>query len=153
MLGGSGWLNDQRKIGLGLTAFGFLFTCLGVLFFFDRGLLAMGNILFLAGMTMTIGIQATLQFFSRRKNRKGSAFYLGGATLVIVGWTIIGLAIEAYGFWLLFCEFFPVILQYTRKMPFLGRALDLPVFKMVFNKVAAMGGLPTTMTDANGRSR
>lgn len=62
---------------------------------------------------------------------QGSAFYLGGATLVIVGWTIIGLAIEAYGFWLLFCEFFPVILQYTRKMPFLGRALDLPVFKMV----------------------
>lgn len=28
------------------------------------------QLLFLAGMTITIGVQATMQFFSRRKNRK-----------------------------------------------------------------------------------
>lgn len=32
------------EIGLGLAAFGFLFTVLGVMLFFDRGLLAMGNV-------------------------------------------------------------------------------------------------------------
>jgi hypothetical protein len=35
---------------------------------------------------------------------QGSAFYLGGCVLVVVGWTVIGLCLEIYGFWLLFCE-------------------------------------------------
>lgn len=32
------------EIGLGLTAFGALFGFVGVIFFFDRGLIAMGNV-------------------------------------------------------------------------------------------------------------
>ena len=32
------------EIGVGLTAFGALFTGLGVMLLFDRGLLAMGNV-------------------------------------------------------------------------------------------------------------
>ena len=32
------------EIGVGLTALGFLFTVLGVIFFFDKSLLAMGNV-------------------------------------------------------------------------------------------------------------
>lgn len=62
---------------------------------------------------------------------QGSAFYLSGAGLVIIGWTIIGLLIEAYGFWLLFCEFIPVVLQYSRRVPFLSKILDVPGLKMV----------------------
>ncbi|KAL0023919.1 hypothetical protein WJX77_000278 [Trebouxia sp. C0004] len=76
--------DDRRKIGVGLTAFGLLFTFLGVLFFFDRGLLAMGNLLFLAGVATTIGPRATLRFFMRRKNLKGSVCFLVGVTLILV---------------------------------------------------------------------
>ena len=47
------------------------------------------------------------------------------------GWTIVGLLIEAYGFWLLFCEFFPTVLQFFRQVPILNRLLNLPFVKTV----------------------
>jgi len=37
-------MDDWRKIGIGLSTAGALFTILGVLLFFDKGLLAMGNV-------------------------------------------------------------------------------------------------------------
>ncbi|KAI7843099.1 hypothetical protein COHA_003270 [Chlorella ohadii] len=137
-------LDDKRKIGVGLTGLGFLFFLLGVLFFFDRGLLAMGNILFLTGVALTIGPQAALRFFARPKNYKGSAFFLGGVALVVWGWTFVGFALETWGFWLLFSAFFPTVLSFLRRMPFLKKILDLPAFKAVVNKIAPAGssGLP-----------
>mmetsp|Transcript_4860 Transcript_4860/g.11910 ORF Transcript_4860/g.11910 Transcript_4860/m.11910 type:complete len:151 (-) Transcript_4860:502-954(-) len=148
---GAGWLNDQRKIGLGLTGFGILFTILGMLLLFDRGLIAMGNLLFLAGLSTTIGFQSTVAFFSKRKNRKGSIFYIGGCVMVVIGWTVIGLLVEAYGFWLLFCEFIPTALQFFRRTPVMGKILDLPILKMIFNRLAPMGGLPTTNFQTKGQ--
>ncbi|KAL0038162.1 hypothetical protein WJX79_005710 [Trebouxia sp. C0005] len=136
--------DDRRKIGVGLTAFGLLFTFLGVLFFFDRGLLAMGNLLFLAGVGTTIGPRATLRFFMRRKNLKGSICFLVGVTLILVKWALVGICVETYGFWLLFSGFFPVVLGFLRRLPVLGRVLDLPVLKTVINKIAPpqSSGLP-----------
>ena len=58
------------EIGLGLTAFGFMFTILGMLMLFDRGLIAMGNLLFVAGLATTIGFRSMLTFFMKRKNRQ-----------------------------------------------------------------------------------
>jgi hypothetical protein len=37
-------MNDLKKIGLGLTGFGIFFSFLGIIFFFDKGLIAMGNV-------------------------------------------------------------------------------------------------------------
>lgn len=43
------------EIGIGLTGLGFLFLFLGVLFFFDRGLIALGNVsLLLLALLMTV---------------------------------------------------------------------------------------------------
>ncbi|KNA03806.1 hypothetical protein SOVF_205630 isoform B [Spinacia oleracea] len=36
-------MNDRKKIGLGLTGFCVFFTFLGVVFLFDKALLAMGK--------------------------------------------------------------------------------------------------------------
>ena len=62
---------------------------------------------------------------------QGTAFYLAGAVLVIIGWTIVGMIVEVYGFWLLFCEFLPTVMSYAKRIPILNRALDVPMLSTV----------------------
>lgn len=121
-----------------------MFSFLGVIFFFDKGLLAMGNILFVAGVAMTIGTQATIRFFIRPKNYKGSAAFLAGFLLVVWGWAVVGSVVEMYGFFVLFSGFFPTVLNFLRTVPFLGRILDAPALKRAMNRVAPASaeGLP-----------
>lgn len=38
------WCLNETEIGLGLTGFGVFFSFLGIIFFFDKGLIAMGNV-------------------------------------------------------------------------------------------------------------
>ncbi|XP_076945914.1 uncharacterized protein LOC143617148 [Bidens hawaiensis] len=139
------------EIGLGLTGFGIFFSFLGIVFFFDKGLLAIGNvriifqfsfifiiygfssntvmsinnhfivimnqILFVSGVLMTIGIKASMKFFMKQTNLKVSHTFLTsdmclcscgtisfgiGFFFVTSGWPVIGMAIEAYGFVILF---------------------------------------------------
>jgi len=90
------------EIGLGLTGFGIFFSFLGIIFFFDKGLIAMGNILFLSGLGLTIGLKSTMQFFTKPKNYKGTISFGAGFFLVLIGWPFFGMLLEAYGFIVLF---------------------------------------------------
>lgn len=54
----------KTEIGLGLAAFGLLFTLLGVMLFFDRGLLAMGNVSAEGGARLRGGRQPRAALFS-----------------------------------------------------------------------------------------
>ena len=56
---------------------------------------------------------------------------MGGVALVLWGWAIVGMCLETYGFWVLFSGFFPTVLANLRSIPFLGRVLDVPIFKRV----------------------
>lgn len=127
------------EIGVALTGLGVAFMLLGVLMFFDRGMLAMGNLLFLSGVALTIGPMATLRFFARPRNYKGTAFFALGFMCVLYGWGLPGFALETYGFWRLFSAFFPTVLSFLRRMPVLKGALDLPAFKAVINRIAPAG--------------
>eukprot|EP00455_Lapot_gusevi_P027345 TRINITY_DN2892_c0_g1_i3.p1 TRINITY_DN2892_c0_g1~~TRINITY_DN2892_c0_g1_i3.p1 ORF type:complete len:151 (-),score=17.02 TRINITY_DN2892_c0_g1_i3:118-570(-) len=109
------FMDDTRKIGVGLTAFGSLFLTLGVLFFFDKGLLALGNILFLAGVALVIGVKNTTLFFLKRRN--GALCFLGGILIVLLGWPIIGMLIEIFGIFNLFGNFFPYVLAFLARTP------------------------------------
>lgn len=123
--------SDVRKIGIGLTAFGIAFTGLGVLMLFEKGLLAMGNVLFLAGVTLIIGPSRSVRFFFQKKKAKGSLFFFAGMFLVLIGWPVIGVALELYGFFVLFGDFVPVVISFCRRMPVVGNLLNIPPIKRV----------------------
>ncbi|XP_023236732.1 vesicle transport protein GOT1B [Centruroides vittatus] len=129
-------ITDFQKIGVGLAGFGVAFLFLGVLFLFDKGLLAIGNILFLAGLAFVIGLERTFRFFFQRHKIKGSICFFGGIFIVLFGWPIVGMIIETYGFILLFSGFFPVVINFIRRIPVLGMVLNLPLISRFVDRIA-----------------
>ncbi|KAJ6823175.1 vesicle transport protein GOT1-like [Iris pallida] len=127
-------MNDRKKIGLGLTGFGIFFSFLGIIFFFDKGLLAMGNILFISGVMLTIGLKSTLQFFAKPKNYKGTISFGVGFFLVLIGWAVIGMILEAYGFIVLFSGFWPTLAVFLQKIPILGWLIQQPFVSSFFDR-------------------
>ncbi|CAN1253341.1 Vesicle transport protein GOT1 [Linum perenne] len=121
----------ETEIGMGLTGFGIFFTFLGIVFFFDKGLLAMGNILFISGVSLTIGPKSTMQFFMKRQNFKGTISFGAGFFFVVIGWPIIGMILETYGFIMLFSGFWPTLSVFIQRIPVLGWIFQLPAVRSV----------------------
>eukprot|EP00261_Vitis_vinifera_P034006 XP_019075249.1 PREDICTED: vesicle transport protein GOT1 isoform X2 [Vitis vinifera] len=74
-------MTEQKRVGLGLIGFGIFFTFLGVILFFDRGLLALGNIFWLTGVALLIGWRSTWNLFSNRANYKWILAFCQGVSL------------------------------------------------------------------------
>ncbi|ODQ52509.1 Got1-domain-containing protein [Saitoella complicata NRRL Y-17804] len=137
------WLTDSQKVGVAMTAFGAGFFFLGIMMFFDGGLLAIGNLLFLAGITLVIGWQKTIAFFARKEKVRGTACFLGGIFMVLIKWPITGVAVELFGFLNLFGSFFPVILSFLRSLPVIGPVVRHPAIAPTLNwVVGATSALP-----------
>ncbi|CAH9136571.1 unnamed protein product [Cuscuta epithymum] len=119
-------MDEQKKVGLGLIGFGILFSFLAVILFFDRGLLALGNILWLAGVSLLLGWRSTLQIFTNRVNFKGSASFLLGIFLIFVRWPILGIIMEVYGCIVLFGGFWPSVKVFLYQIPVIGWILRYP---------------------------
>lgn len=127
-------VTDLRKIGIGLTAFGLAFSILGILLLFDKGLLAMGNVLYLSGVMLIIGPTRSVRFFFQRRKVKASVFFFAGMAVVLFGWPIIGTMVEIFGFINLFGDFFPVVIAFLRRAPVFGKILSLPGIRYVCYK-------------------
>ncbi|XP_046676811.1 LOW QUALITY PROTEIN: vesicle transport protein GOT1B [Homalodisca vitripennis] len=136
-------ITDVQKIGVGLAGFGVFFLFLGVILLFDRGLLAIGNILFVAGLAAVIGFERTFRFFFQRHKTKASIAFLGGIVVILYGWAFVGTLLELYGFILLFSGFFPVAVNFLRRVPVLGTVLNLPGISMVVDRLAGDSGRTT----------
>lgn len=116
-------ITELQKLGVGLVGFGIFFLLFGILLYCDFVLLAFGNILFLSGLTLITGLRRTAHFFFQRHKLRGSLFFLGGVSLVLCRWPVIGMLAESYGFVLLFRSFFPVALSFVLSavnLPFLS---------------------------------
>ncbi|KAG7268915.1 hypothetical protein CRUP_021810 [Coryphaenoides rupestris] len=108
----------------GADGFGVFFLFFGMMLFFDKALLAIGNILFVAGLSFVIGWERTFRFFFQKHKVKATSFFLGGVVVVLIGWPIIGVV-----------GFFPVAVGFIRRIPVLGSLLNLPGISSLVDKV------------------
>ncbi|SCU86634.1 LANO_0C08680g1_1 [Lachancea nothofagi CBS 11611] len=136
------WLSESQKFGVAFTFGGFLFFVFGIITFFDRALLALGNILFLIGLLLIIGPQKTYTFFSRPNKRRGSIFFVLGILMILMKWTFVGFLVECLGIVGLFGDFFAVIVQFLRSLPIIGTALSHPAIAPWVDKIAGVRVLP-----------
>ncbi len=65
---------------------------------------------------------------------KGTVCFFIGVFLVLVGWTVIGMLVEGFGFVNLFGDFFPFILAFVAKIPvrFDDQFISVPSFLPFF---------------------
>ncbi|KAI6382083.1 hypothetical protein MCOR25_000960 [Pyricularia grisea] len=89
--------------------------------------LAMGNILFLIGLTIIIGPQKTLLFFARKQKAKGTAAFFLGLLMILMRWPLIGFCVELYGIVILFGDFLGTIAGFARGIPVIGPYIGLVV--------------------------
>ena len=133
-------VSDNTKIGTGLLFLGCVFLFLGVLFLFDSALLALGDLLFLTGLTLTIGVSRTVRFFSRKDRIRGIAAFFGGIFLVMCRWPVFGMMLQLYGFVYLFGQFFPIAAASMKDMPVIGVVFQQPAVEQFFASFGGGGG-------------
>mmetsp|Transcript_864 Transcript_864/g.1247 ORF Transcript_864/g.1247 Transcript_864/m.1247 type:complete len:145 (+) Transcript_864:198-632(+) len=126
-------VSDNTKIGTGLLFLGCVFLFLGIIFLFDSALLALGDFLFLTGLTMTIGVSRTMRFFSRKDRIRGIVAFFGGILLVLCKWGLVGMILQLYGIVYLFGQFFPIAAQSLRDAPLIGSVFQRPSVERFFS--------------------
>lgn len=130
-------VSDNAKIGTGLLFLGMIFLFLGMIFFFDSTLIALGDALFLSGLTMTIGVSRTVRFFTRRDRARGIVAFFGGICLVMFRWGLTGMICQLYGIVYLFGQFMPIAAAAAGDIPVIGSLFRMPAIERV---IASIGG-------------
>lgn len=127
---------DNTKIGTGLMFLGMVFLFLGTIFLFDSAMLALGDILFLTGLTLTIGVSRTIRFFSRPDRMRGIIAFFGGVALVMMRWPIFGMIAQVYGLIYLFGQFLPIAAQSMQDTPVIGEVFKIPAVQRFLDMIS-----------------
>ena len=91
---------------------------LGILMFFDRAFLMLGNLLFIAGLFILVGSKETFMFFARKI--KGSLALGIGLIFIIIKWKFIGAICQIYGIYQFFKAYALQFLSYFEWIPIIG---------------------------------
>lgn len=113
----------NRKIGLPLLAIGGALTILGASLFFNKTLMRLGNLFFVAGVPMTLGPGRTAGYFFQPKKARATGCLFAGIFLVFIGWPIFGIILEVFGLLNLFGNMFPMAMMILKNMPVIGPLL------------------------------
>ncbi|KAI3968156.1 hypothetical protein MKX01_018459 [Papaver californicum] len=110
-------INDRKKIGLGLT-----------------GASRHGKYPLLIRLDVDHWTEINVQFFMKRQNYKGTISFGIGFFLVLIGWPLMGMILEAYGFIVLFSGFWPTLAVFLQRIPILGWIFQQPFVTSFMDK-------------------
>ncbi|KAJ0092623.1 hypothetical protein Patl1_26248 [Pistacia atlantica] len=133
----------KSQVGLGLIGFGIFFTFLAVILFFDKGLLALGNIFWLTGVGLLLGWQSTWKLFTSNYKThlvmdtcyssllflllQGTGCFVLGLFFLFVRWPLVGMILEIYGCIALFGGFWPTVKVFLFQIPVVGWIIQYPL--------------------------
>lgn len=112
--------SSNRKLGTMLLAAGAAFTTLGITLFFNKTLMRLGNLLFVAGVPAMIGPGRTVGYFLQPQKARATGCLACGVLLVFFGHPVIGILLEVFGLLNLFGNMFPLVKMMARNMPVVG---------------------------------
>ena len=96
---------------------------LGISLFFNKTLMRLGNLLFIAGVPMTIGPGRTAGYFFQPKKARATGCLALGIILVFFGHPLFGIIFEVFGLLNLFGNMFPIALAILKQTPVIGPVL------------------------------
>ncbi|MCQ2819999.1 MAG: hypothetical protein MJ252_22255 [archaeon] len=91
---------------------------IGILLFFDRGLLLLANILFIIGFYILVGFKETVMFFGRRI--QGTIALFCGLVFIGIRFKILGVIFQLYGVYVFFKKKLLDLLSYFEFLPIIG---------------------------------
>ncbi|EEC42866.1 predicted protein, partial [Phaeodactylum tricornutum CCAP 1055/1] len=112
-----------RKVGLTLLASGIMVTMLGISLFFNKTLMRLGNLLFIAGVPVTLGPSRTMGYFLQPQKTRATVCLVLGILLVFFGHPVFGMVLEAFGLLNLFGNMFPLLMAVVKQMPIVGNLM------------------------------
>ncbi|SCM06006.1 CGI-141 protein homolog, putative [Plasmodium chabaudi adami] len=122
--------DENKTIGLVLFVLGAVAGFIGVFLFFDKFFLCISNLFLLLGLYYLLGPAKILKFVTNRKKVSGSACFLLGFFLILLGRTFFGALFQGYGLYRLFFSFLPNIVTTVKYSP-LSFILEIPGIKQL----------------------